>query len=40
MGADDRALDRDAVEHGLEDRQLDVIVGRQPDEDQCAAARE
>jgi hypothetical protein len=37
--ADDRAAD-DAVQDGLEDRQLDVVVGREADEDQRAAARE
>jgi hypothetical protein len=36
-GADDRADDGDAVEYGLEDRQLDVVVGGQGDEDKRAA---
>ena len=36
-GADDRADDRDPVQHGLEDRQRDVVVGRQRDEHERAA---
>ena len=37
-GADDGPADRDAVQHRLEDRQLDEVVRRQRDEDQRAAA--
>jgi hypothetical protein len=37
-GADDRADDRDAVEHGLEDRQRHLVVRRQGDEHERAAA--
>ena len=37
-GADDRADDRDPVEDGLEDRQRDLVVRRQGDEDERAAA--
>ena len=39
-GADDRAVDVEAAEDGLEDRQLDVVVGGQADEDELAAACE
>jgi hypothetical protein len=31
VGADDRAPDRDAVQDGLEDRDLDLVVCRKPD---------
>ena len=37
-GADDRADDRDAVEHRLEDRQLHIVLGRECHEDERAAA--
>src|SRR5512132_1073805 len=37
-GAYDRADNVDAVEHRLEDRQLDLVIGRQRNEDQRAAA--
>lgn len=36
--AHDRAEDRDSVEDGLEDRQLDCVIRGQGDEDQLAAA--
>ena len=38
--ADDRADDGDPVQHGLEDRQGDLVVGRQRDEDERATATE
>jgi hypothetical protein len=37
-GADDRADDGDPVEHGFEDRELDLVVGWQGDEHQRTAA--
>lgn len=37
-GADDRPEQLGAVEHGLEDGELNVVVGRQPNEDQGASA--
>ena len=40
VGADDRAADVEAAEHGLEDRHLHVVVGRQADADEPAAAGE
>src|SRR5581483_8985377 len=39
-GADDGASHGDRVEDGLEDRELDVVVGRQRDEDESPAAAE
>src|ERR1700733_1550512 len=35
---DDRTHDRDSVKHGFEDRELDLVVRRQRDEHQLAAA--
>jgi hypothetical protein len=40
VGAHDRALDRQAAEDGLEDRQAHLVLGGQADADQRAAASE
>ena len=37
-GANNRTDDGDAVEHGLEDRQLDLVVRREADEHEAASA--